>query len=83
MKRVVNIHEAKTKLSSLIAAVEAGDEVVIARSGKPVVALVLHVERTDRQPGALRADPAWANWTYDPAVFAPMTEQELREEGWE
>ena len=29
------------------------------------------------------AEPAWANWTYDPAVFAPMTEQELREEGWE
>lgn len=83
MKRVVNIHEAKTKLSSLIAAVEAGDEVVIARGGKPVVALVPHVERIERQPGAFRADPAWANWTYDPAVFAPMTEQELREEGWE
>lgn len=29
MKHVVNIHEAKTNLSKLIAAVEAGDEVVI------------------------------------------------------
>ncbi len=37
---LVNVHEAKTRLSKLIAAAEAGDEVVIARQGKPVVKLV-------------------------------------------
>jgi len=36
----VNIHEAKTRLSSLIEQAEAGEEVVIARAGHPVVRLV-------------------------------------------
>lgn len=35
----VNIFEAKTQLSKLIAMVESGEEVVIARAGKPVVRL--------------------------------------------
>lgn len=39
--KTVNVHEAKTRLSALIAAVEAGEEVVIARANKPVVKLVL------------------------------------------
>lgn len=37
---IVTIHEAKTQLSRLIAAVEAGEEVIIARRDKPVVRLV-------------------------------------------
>lgn len=37
---LVNMHEAKSQLSKLIAAAEAGDEVVIARRGKPAVRLV-------------------------------------------
>jgi prevent-host-death family protein len=36
----VNIHEAKTQFSKLIARVEAGEEVVIARDGAPVARLV-------------------------------------------
>lgn len=36
----VNIHEAKTRLSELIAAAERGEEVVIARANRPVVRLV-------------------------------------------
>jgi len=36
----VTIHQAKTQLSKLIAAVEAGEEVIIARRDKPVVRLV-------------------------------------------
>lgn len=40
MKTVVNIGEAKTSLSQLIAKSEAGQEVVIARNGQPVVRLV-------------------------------------------
>ena len=36
----VNGHEAKTRLSRLIEAAEAGEEVVIARAGRPVVRLV-------------------------------------------
>ena len=58
MDKTVNIHEAKTKLSSLIAEVEAGEEVVIARAGKPVAKLVPLVKprdsRPDRMPGFLK-----------------------------
>jgi prevent-host-death family protein len=38
--RKVNIHEAKTTLSQLVEAAEAGERVVLARAGKPVVELV-------------------------------------------
>ncbi len=38
--QTVNVHEAKTQLSRLLEAVEAGEEVVIARSGRPVARLV-------------------------------------------
>lgn len=36
----VNVHEAKTQLSRLLRRVAAGEEIVIARSGKPVAKLV-------------------------------------------
>ena len=37
---IVNVHEAKTQLSRLLLNVESGEEVVIARDGKPVARLV-------------------------------------------
>lgn len=37
--RKVNIHEAKTRLSQLVEAVEAGEEIVLARAGRPVARL--------------------------------------------
>lgn len=51
----VNIHEAKTQLSKLIAAAEGGEEVVIARAGKPAVRLVpCPPQRQPRTPGTLK-----------------------------
>lgn len=41
----VNVHEAKTHLSRLLARVEAGEQIVIARSGRPIARLV-----PERQP---------------------------------
>lgn len=38
--RKVNIHEAKTTLSQLVEAAEAGEKVILARAGKPVAELV-------------------------------------------
>lgn len=38
----VNIHEAKTHLSKLIQAAENGEEIVIARAGKPVVKITAY-----------------------------------------
>jgi prevent-host-death family protein len=40
MSRQVNVHEAKTHFSKIIAAVEAGEEIVVARAGKPIIKLV-------------------------------------------
>ena len=64
--KVVNVHEAKTHLSRLIDAAAAGEEIVIARAGKPVVRLVA-VATTEgpRRLGALAGrvverDDAWA-----------------------
>jgi prevent-host-death family protein len=52
---VVNIHAAKTHLSRLIERVEAGEEVVIARAGRPVARLVPFKARTQaRTPGSWR-----------------------------
>ena len=36
----INVHEAKTHLSRLLARVEAGEEIVISRGGRPVARLV-------------------------------------------
>lgn len=36
----VNIHAAKTRLSALVARVEKGERITIARAGKPVAQLV-------------------------------------------
>lgn len=52
--RTVNVHEAKTHLSRLLEEVEAGQEVVIARAGRPVARLVpLQAARPPRQLGIL------------------------------
>jgi antitoxin (DNA-binding transcriptional repressor) of toxin-antitoxin stability system len=40
---IVNIHAAKTNLSKLIESAESGEEVIIARNGKPIVRLELVV----------------------------------------
>jgi len=55
--RQVNVHEAKTHLSELLARVEAGEEIVVARAGKPVAKLVRHEQpRAPREPGSLRGE---------------------------
>ena len=53
--KTVNIHDAKTHLSRLVAAAAAGEEIIIAKSGKPLVKLVpLDLPNQPRKPGALK-----------------------------
>ncbi|TMF40834.1 MAG: type II toxin-antitoxin system Phd/YefM family antitoxin [Chloroflexi bacterium] len=55
MTDTVNIHEAKTHLSRLIDKVEAGEEIVIARAGRPVARLApLRRATRPRVPGRWR-----------------------------
>jgi prevent-host-death family protein len=42
--QVSNIHQAKTQLSRLVERAAAGEEIVIAKAGKPVVRLVPYAE---------------------------------------
>lgn len=52
---VVNIHAAKTHLSRLLERVEAGEEIVIGRAGKPIARIVPYVPRRRRRTfGAMR-----------------------------
>jgi len=51
MSVMVNVYEAKTTLSELLKQAEAGEDVVIARAGKPVVRLVPVERRTGKRPG--------------------------------
>ncbi len=51
----VNIHEAKTHLSRLLDEVSRGEEVTIAKAGKPIARLVpVTTSRPTRTPGFLR-----------------------------
>jgi prevent-host-death family protein len=55
---IVNIHAAKTNLSKLIEAAEAGEEVIIARNGKPVVRLDPVAKSAEYE----LAEPAVPSW---------------------
>ncbi len=80
--KTVNVHEAKSTLSQLLADVEHGEEVVIARNGTPVAKLS-RIATIHREAGMLRQFPGWADYVYDPAVFAPLlTDEQMRDEGW-
>jgi len=56
--RQVNVHEAKTQLSALLEAVEAGEQVVIARAGSPVALLVPYAPSVARRTLGLFAGQA-------------------------
>ncbi len=70
---VVNIYDAKTRLSSLLASVEAGEDVIIARAGRPVARLVRIVAPTGQRPGRGSARGLiWVGADFD----APLPELE-------
>lgn len=68
----VNIHEAKTHLSRLLHRVAAGEEVVIARSGKPIAKLVPFVVSKQRV-GGLDRGKVWIADDFD----APLDSETL------
>ena len=69
---VVNVHQAKTELSRLLARVEAGEDVVIARRGEPVARLVPCKARIKRQPDVLKGKIVVPD-----SFFDPLPEEEL------
>lgn len=77
----VNVHQAKTQLSQLLADVEAGEVIVIARAGKPIARLTAEpVERTVlRQPGAMKGEFVWDEeaWKAGDAEILQMFEDSI------
>jgi prevent-host-death family protein len=73
----VTVHAAKTNLSKLLARVEAGEEIVIARGRIPIARLTpINASPAKRQFGAFKGV-----LTVGPEFFEPMTDAELAE--WE
>ena len=70
---IVNVSQAKTQLSRLLARVEAGEEITIARRGAPVARLVAYKPKGKRQPGALKGKIKLTD-----AFFEPLPEDELK-----
>lgn len=76
MTETVNMHQAKSTLSRLVERALAGEDVVIARNGEPLVRLVpVPKERKPRVPGRLKGK-VWMAPDFD-----EMSEEELRD--WE
>lgn len=67
----MNVQQAKTNLSSLLARAERGEEVIVARAGRPVVRLVPVDAVPPRQFGTVPIDLP------DDFFFAPLPESEL------
>lgn len=61
----VNVHEAKTNLSRLLERVERGEEIVIARAGKPVAKLVAIRTVAERRPIGMYKGQIWMSEDFD------------------
>ncbi|HEV3309064.1 MAG TPA: type II toxin-antitoxin system Phd/YefM family antitoxin [Chloroflexota bacterium] len=69
-EKIVNVHAAKTHLSRLLEEVHAGEEIIIAKAGKPYARLVPFEPRGKRKLGFL-------NIQISDAFFEPLPEDEL------
>ena len=69
MARTLNLYEAKTRLSALVDQAAAGEEIVIAKAGKPLAKLVPLRPASGRRPGRARG-AVWIADDFD----APLPE---------
>jgi prevent-host-death family protein len=76
MTKIVNMHEAKTNLSKLAEAASRGEEIIIAKAGKPYVRLTSVEVKRKRPLGILNiplSDEAVAE------SMRPLNEEELKD----
>jgi len=65
LPKQVNIHEAKTHLSRLLARVMGGEEIIIAKAGKPIAKLVPYgIPSKQRVPGTAKGK-IWMSEDFD------------------
>ena len=70
MATLINVHEAKTHLSRILDRVHRGEDIILAKAGKPYVRLVPVRPVRKRRPGLLKGK-------LTAAFFEPLPEQEL------
>lgn len=77
--RQVNLYEAKTQLSSLVERAAKGEEIVIAKAGKPMARLVpsSRTDQSPRKPGKNYMGITFIAEDFD----SPLSEEELKEWG--
>jgi len=69
----VNIYDAKTQLSALVERVAAGEEIVIAKNGRPVARLVPITRRTTPRPlGLFKGAMTMNEETFDAPLPEPI-----------
>ncbi len=71
----VNIYETKTMLSKLINRAIEGEEVIIAKSGKPVARIVPIIKKDNKRKAGLFKDAV----EYEDDIDNPLTEEEIEE----
>ncbi len=75
MAEIVNVHEAKTHLSRLLERAHSGEEIILAKAGKPYARLMPMAKAPGpRQPGRLPG-------RVEDDAFAPLPNEEL--DAWE
>jgi prevent-host-death family protein len=82
----VNVYPAKTHLSRLIDMVNAGEEVVITRQGRPIPRLVAAQPAKPRKPGLLERQGYWIADDFDaplPDDLLDLFEGKVKEPGTE
>ena len=72
MNKIISIQAAKTQLAQLIARVEAGEVITIARGKTPVAKLVPMARKGKREFGAMRG-----KFSVGPEFFEPLPNDEL------
>jgi prevent-host-death family protein len=76
MTKVVNLSEAKRRLSSLVARAAAGEEIVIAKRGKPIVRLMpMPVERKARREPSGAMKIKWISPDFDDPLPPELLKQ--------
>ena len=75
MEKAVNVHDAKTHLSKLLERVEAGEEITLARAGRPVAKLVPYRRSTAPRPLGIWRGKIWLAPDWDsPEVNAEIAD---------
>lgn len=70
----VNVHDAKTKFSGLIDRAHAGEEIIVAKAGKPWARIVPLADPEERRPGRYVEE-------VPDSFFEPLPPEEL--DAWE